>query len=300
MEHAPFVSVVIVTADRAHIIGECLSNVSAQTYAPFEVLIVDGSRDNRTGEIAGRYPAVRYFKSAISNTPVQRNAGVEHSRGEIIAFIDDDSMVDKDWLANLVPLYADANVGGAGGAVIEDETFTDKDGRIGRISDKGKFIANFHLDGNSEGPIEVDHLKGCNMSFRKTALLEAGKFDPEYKGTCFCEETDMCLRIGNKGHKIVFSPRARVRHLASHRPGYSRDRYNMKFQYYYSRNKTYFFVRNFGLGRRTMYFALLDTLDHAFSYMRRAIVGVAHSYCLFFLNVYGKMVGGLLALTKRG
>ena len=289
----PFVSVIIVTTDRPRLIKMCVELVLAQKYHPYEIIVVDGSKDDLTKNIIESFKSVKYIRSDIKNTPDQRNYGIKKAEGEIIAFIDDDSMVQGEWLENLIKEYKSSDIGGVGGLVIgQSEIINNGADATGKILDNGKLAANFNYDSNQI--IEADHLMGCNMSFRKDVLYEIGLYDPEYRGTCFCEETDVCTRVKKKGYKIIYTPHAKVRHLAAPRLGHSRDRYNLKFQYFHARNKTYFYFKNYGLKRITLNFILSDTCDHLKSYIGRII----HTLALISLNIYGKLVGFLLAIRR--
>ena len=295
MKKEPFVSIVIVTADRLQVIMDCLEELYRQDYASFEIIVIDASEKKIKNDIMERFPKVIYYYSEIKNTPHQRNLGIKKAKGEIIAFIDDDSMVRKGWLKSIVVEYKFDEIGGVGGFVEQDdmEMVSKETDAIGEILSNGRFSANF--GSKIKKSREVDHLMGCNMSFRKEALEKIGMLDTEYKGTCFAEETDISTRIKQNGYKIIFTPFAKVKHLAAFRPGYSRDKYNMKFQYYHARNVTYFFVKNYGFKKIGINFIVLDTANHLKSYFIRII----HTIVLIFLNIYGKVVGIYLGLKYR-
>ena len=87
------VSVVIPTYNRAHLIGETIESVLAQTYQPVEIIVVDdGSRDN-TREVVERYgAAVRYIHQSNAGVSAARNAGFVAARGEFVALLDSDDL----------------------------------------------------------------------------------------------------------------------------------------------------------------------------------------------------------------
>ena len=61
----------------------------------------------------------------------------------------------------------------------------------------------------------MDHLLGANMSIRSQVLLDLGGIRDYYPGTCLREESDMFLRVRAAGHRIVYTPRAVVTHVAA-------------------------------------------------------------------------------------
>src|SRR5690606_29699437 len=95
--------------------------------------------------------------------------------------------------------------------------------------------------------IEVDHLLGANMSFRRSALDAIGGIRGNYPGTCLCEESDISLRLGRAGGRLVFQPRAIVRHVAATCAGAGK-RFAGRYLYYARPNRLMLLVRVFGWG----------------------------------------------------
>jgi GT2 family glycosyltransferase len=128
---------------------------------------------------------------------------------------------------------------------------TPDDPRIGVIQRDGKMTTNFILDPGR--PVEVDHVRGCNMSFRHVTLERIGGFDSRYIGSNVGEETDVCLRIRQSGWKLVYQPLAVVEHLAAPREGMSRDLFMLEPRsvLWSAHNRAYLFFKNFGYDYRT-------------------------------------------------
>lgn len=96
-ESGPLVSVVIPTRNRSSMLSRAIAGVLQQTYANIEVIVVDDASDDNTPDVAGAFddPRVRYYRHrARRYTSAARNTGIRHSRGEYIAFLDD----DDEWL----------------------------------------------------------------------------------------------------------------------------------------------------------------------------------------------------------
>ena len=258
----PLVSIIIITRDRPFLLRYCLENVFAQSYTCKEVIVVDSSSIDDSEQVVPHYPEVKLvrLRGQHNNMPQARNAGIAVSSGEIIAFIDDDSMVQLGWLDALVAVYRDATVGAVGGRVIGmpqpySEQFTGSPRLLVRPS--GRVIAKDAGLVSDEPTTEVDHLIGCNMSFRRRALEEVGNFDANYTLTNLREETDMCIRVKRAGWRILFVPAIAVLHFSvrSLQP-YFLERPLVQFSN--GRNCTYFAVKNFGLTPQTLTGQLLD------------------------------------------
>ena len=100
------VSVIIPTYNRAHVLGEAIASVLAQTYREWELIIVDdGSTDATAATIEELYaadPRVTYRKVSNGGAARARNKGVELASGRYITFLDSDDVVDPAWLSRLV------------------------------------------------------------------------------------------------------------------------------------------------------------------------------------------------------
>src|SRR5258708_37135893 len=74
----------------------------------------------------------------------------------------------------------------------------------------------------SEIPVEVDHLRGCNMSFRREVLEQIGGFDPNYTLTNLLGGTDLCTRVKKAGWQLVNVPAMAVQHYTLRRGTYNK------------------------------------------------------------------------------
>lgn len=91
-EEHPLVSVIIPVYNGARHLRAALESVFAQTYRPFEVIVVDDGSTDDSGVIAQSFPEVRYIHQANQGVAVARNNGIEAARGEFFAFLDQDDL----------------------------------------------------------------------------------------------------------------------------------------------------------------------------------------------------------------
>jgi glycosyltransferase involved in cell wall biosynthesis len=103
------VSVVICTRNRPDLIGAALDSVLANTYPAFDVVVIDQSDDDRTGQEVKRtsaaHPNLRYIHSTTPGLSRAYNRGIRESRGELLAFTDDDCIAPPDWIARIVRAF---------------------------------------------------------------------------------------------------------------------------------------------------------------------------------------------------
>lgn len=242
-------SVVVITYARPEYVRTCLEHLGLLRRAPLEILVVDASPDDRTARLLNEFPAVRLLRNDLGRgtMPESRQIGLAAAAGDVVAFIDDDAYVDPDWLDELLAPYEDESVVGVGGRASNGIDGEESEGlaEIGRFLPNGELTGNFGADPGRV--IAVDHLLGANMSFRRSALEAIGGIRGNYPGTCVCEESDISLRLTAAGGRLVFAPRALVRHVAApYQTG--GQRFDHRYLYYLRRNHVVLLVRNLGWG----------------------------------------------------
>jgi GT2 family glycosyltransferase len=236
----PRVSLVLPTLDRPEAIYNLLRHLEHQSVAPFEIVVVDQSAplDARVAAYAAAHPHVRHHRIPEKGLPNARNVGVGLARGDVVLFLDDDSIPGPDLVRFHAEGYADPGVSGVGGRVQGGYDSPGQATGTFRESD-GKVIRNF----GATTRCEVDHLPGGNMSFRRDVFSRVGGFDKAYGGTAIGEETDFCLRARRAGCRFVFEPRATLEHLHLPTGGCRAPRFE-DWLYWQSHNSVLFVLRH--------------------------------------------------------
>jgi glycosyltransferase involved in cell wall biosynthesis len=210
----PRLSVIIATKQRHEMLARSVEAILRQDYPDFEVIVVDASPS--ACESLPADPRVRYFclPDAPRNRNWQRNYGIARSTGAIAVLPDDDVIPADNWLANIASCYGDESVGGVGGRVIEGPDIPQVLGPNDPVAwttwwgeVDGKFRA------ITPEPVDADHLKGCNVSFRLDLLKAIDGYDERIDGWAMRDETDVCLRIRRLGYRLIYSPTAVVEHF---------------------------------------------------------------------------------------
>ena len=267
----PMVTIVIATRNRETYLVDLLKSLTKQSFRSFEVVVVDDSdrKESRkaVSRIVGRFLKdlkIRLLRNPSRlGLPSSLNRGLAAAKGRIVAFTDDDCIVDKSWLKNIIRWYRYPKVGGVGGRVIpvEHDAMWAQKRRphprvIGKVLHNGEVIGNFDLD---VGPTLVDCLPGANMSFRRDLLLRVGGFFRAYGGNAYRFETDLSLRIKRLGYRIIFDPKAIVYHRRAPRGGARVDVY--EWNYWFSRNHTIFLLTCLNRGAlRAVFFVLREII----------------------------------------
>ena len=201
-ELSPRISVIVCTRNGAPTLRPCLEALETQTYPNYEVLVIDDGSTDATAQIAKSFPNVRCISQEPAGLSVARNRGAHEASGEILAYTDDDCIPHPDWLLRLSFAYEDAEWVAAGGPNIPPPPRTPMEALV--ASAPG---APTHVLIQDE---EAEHLPGCNLSIRKSALLSIGGFHPDF--TTAGDDVDICWRLREAGGKLRFIPGAMVWH----------------------------------------------------------------------------------------
>ncbi len=143
-----------------------------------------------------------------------RNTGVAAARGDVLAFMDDDAVADREWLRTLLSHYPRPDVMAVGGAVLPRW----ESGRPQGFPEEFDWVVGCSYRGMPTERAAVRNLIGANMSFRRHVFDVVGGFADGIgrvgARAAGCEETDLCIRAGAAFPEsvILYDPGARVSH----------------------------------------------------------------------------------------
>lgn len=241
-------AVAVVTYGRPTFVRACLEHLVAQSRPADQIFVVDASPDDLTRREVSSFPGVTYLRSeaGLGTTATSRGVALRATSCDVLAFVDDDAYADSDWLACLLVPYADPTVAAVGGLTRNGQPgeLTEGVDTIGQLTPEGKLLGFFAADPGRD--LDVDHLIGANMSIRVATARAIGGIRDYYPGTCLREESDILLRLGRAGHRIVYTPAAAVTHVAAPHP--RGRRFNLRYHYYGHRNHVVLLTSTLGTG----------------------------------------------------
>ena len=289
-------AVIIITLNRPDCVQECLSHLNLQSRKPEQVIVVDSSPDERTTQVCSRFETAfssfLYLRNetGIGRMTTSRNISLPHCAGEIISFIDDDAYAFPEWADSVLSTFDDQSVSAVAGHVVGD--MSDADLPIGVIDANGNVIGNFGK--LIQEPIEVEHAMGCNMSFRSSVLDGLKGFRTDSPGISgIREDTDVFLRLKCLGKKIIFQPKASVRHIGA--PQMKGRRFDLTYTYSAARNHTVLLIRNDGyLKGRIFRYLFRSPLVILTNVLKQSASAIAYGAA----EAAGNIVG-LLVAAKR-
>ncbi|NMX21358.1 glycosyltransferase family 2 protein [ANME-1 cluster archaeon GoMg4] len=190
------------------LVESCMASLECQTYQPDEkILVVDTEEEKEIYSNSNLLHNTRVVCSGKRGLAAARNRGIEESIGDIIAFIDDDAVADKNWLYEIINSFSGSNDAAVVGGPVKP-IFRGK-----KIKEKLNWI----IGCTSNSP-PTERPIGCNMAFDKSVFNTMGGFNENLgrvkEKLAIGEETELFLRIMkyNSDAKIIYNPDAVVYH----------------------------------------------------------------------------------------
>ena len=211
-------SVIIPTLNRCEFLPDAVASVRGQNLPgeSYEIIVVDNGASDETRALIeklnhGDEKTVRYVAEPELGMHNARHAGADAASGDVLAFIDDDAVVDSEWLGALLAEYADAEAGCVGGKILPQ--WVEKPPDWVDSCYQG-WLSLLNL-GDDRQELDSPELYGCNFSIRRALLYEVGGFNPEGFGEVWLGdgETGLLRKVMAAGYKIIYTPAAIVRHV---------------------------------------------------------------------------------------
>jgi len=235
-------SLIICTYQRPKPLLQLLQSVQEQTLYPDEILIIDGSTNEATQVILeqNHFNNLHYFLVPKDQRGLtkQRNFGIARVGAaiEIVCFLDDDTVLEKDYFEQLVTTFqSDATISGVGGVAINENKWKAKangkyfntkryyewEGYVYKEGQRNVLRNYFRLQSN-EGPgkipnyshgrtcgfplngktYEVDLLIGMSMAFRRCVFNQI-QFSSYFEGYGLYEDADFSIRALQFGKNVI-------------------------------------------------------------------------------------------------
>lgn len=262
---------IIPTKNRAEDLAKTIESLLSQTVRPAELVIVDQSAEKSYTDFLP-IPVLYIHDQTLSGASHARNVGMDHARGDILLFLDDDVVMERSFIEEILAAYSDG-VTGVSGAI----TNYQKPSFPRYLWDVVFFRGPFRDDRQpiywnaarnaTSPPVRVQQFGGGLMSFRRSEIL-SHRFDTQLTGACPGEDIDFCLRLP-KESVLLINPKARLIHKRS--PD----------------------------GRDSTNWLALQAQVYNYLRQRHWREGFWNNVCFSWLNV-GQMAAAMLASVKRG
>jgi len=237
------ITVGIVTYERSELISRCLNSLLNQSRIPDEIIVIDSSKSNKTEKIINdNFSDIIYLRTEKRvPQPNARNIILKKASGEIIAFLDDDTICTENWCLNILNGYKQGEdiVGTTGPSILCDENLNVLVKITRTAKNQNFFVKTGDIRCGSfrwipPRPVKCQIMLGANMSFKKEKLVEVGGFDEfygKYPGA-YREETDPQIALVKKGFNFMYMPGALVYHIQTRKGGISEFESGPEYFYY--------------------------------------------------------------------
>ena len=195
----------------------CITSIILNSlHVSYEIILADDCSTDKTKDC-------KSFFENIKHVPTETNLGflkncnnaARHAKGKYIVFLNNDTIVLKDWLSPMFDLVEqDEKIGMTGSMLIYPN---------GKLQEAGGIIWsdgsawNYGRCANPQDPQynyvrEVDYISGASILIRKNLWEKIGGFDERYS-PAYCEDSDLALTVKNLGYKVVYQPFSKVIHF---------------------------------------------------------------------------------------
>lgn len=219
-------SIIIATKYRHVDVLNTLESVKIQSCLPNEIIIIDQNvsvelKDAVFSMMNGKDfgCALKYIHAPeITGLTHARNVGIEKNESDIVLFLDDDVILEEDFISNMMNIYiTHPDIYGISGIITNFSM-----ARIERIFNKVFFVGNF----TDQRPVISSSLKYRDFKFLQVSVLYGGltsyrkevfnefSFDENFIDYGLSEDFDFSFRVSRK-YKLVISPKARLEHIGS-------------------------------------------------------------------------------------
>jgi glycosyltransferase involved in cell wall biosynthesis len=197
-------SVIIPVFNGERTLSDCLAALFASRGVDFEVIVVDdGSRDG-SADIARQFPCRVITLGQNQGAARAKNIGAAQARGDVVVFTDADCLVQPDTLAMIAEDLRDPEITGVVGMLDERLRYSNFSSQY-----KNLWMHYTYL----RLPRFVGVFYTSLAAARRTAFLDLGGFDSNYRGASVTEDIELGQRFLGAGHKILSDKRLTVEHV---------------------------------------------------------------------------------------
>ena len=202
MSNRPLLSFVVPVRNDATRLLNCIRSIEANVAPPpYEVVVVDNGSTDDSVLVAKRSGATVLSLPGVKVSAL-RNAGAAAAKGEVLAFVDADHLLDSRWMSSAAEILENAGVSGAGAPCSTPSDANWVQWTYGLLRPLVK------------GQEPTEWLGSGNLALRKEAFVAVGGFDTSLES---CEDVDLCNRLVKAGYRLVSDERMRNVHLGDPR-----------------------------------------------------------------------------------
>lgn len=220
----------------------CLQSIRENVSNPENLqIIVINNDEEKMGSFLDEFDVELIEKSENIGFGKAHNLGARKARGKYILFLNPDTRILPNSIAQLVDVFDSDEKIGVAGPLLVGESGDVEEEHYGFRKTPFSLVGSklFRNRGKFAKLMEVDWISGGAMMIRKDLFSELGGFDEKF--FMYFEDVDLCLQAKKRGYRVVVDPKARI----FHKGGQSFSDERLKKKYYYA-SQDYYIRKNFG------------------------------------------------------
>ena len=219
---SPKISIIVPTRDSPDLLARCLKSLFETTaYPNYEVILVDNDTgDAQALKLMRHYPVTRIYLPNPFNFSRANNLAARRADGEYLVFLNNDTeIISREWLDHLLYYAEQRDVGAVGALLLHDDGSVQHAGVIlGMRGTADHSMRGFRAKsdgyaGSLSCAREVSAVTAACMAVRKSTFVEVGELNEHFFS--IYQDLDFCLRLRERGLRIIWTPQAVLLHHES-------------------------------------------------------------------------------------
>ena len=297
MNMKKLVSIIILNWNGKEDTIECLESLRKLDYPNYEIIVVDnGSTDGSCEILKKNYPYVKLIENKKNLGVAEgNNLGIYQAKGEYILLLNNDIVVDRDLLKELLTvLESNPGIGIVGPTMYyyddPKRIWVGGGGKIYWNKGEADILRSNEIDnGQFDEITEVDYIASCALLTKKELFEEIGYMDTKY--FAYWDETDWCVRALKAGYKVLYVPKAKMWHKVSS----TSKKISGFAEYYLTRNRFLFMKEH---ATRMQYLSFLLYFFGFEFWFTSGIYIVYHKDINAFISFFRSVMDGLKPIHR--
>jgi len=234
----PQISIIILNWNGKEITKDCLESLKKQNFKEYEIILVDNaSTDDSSKYLKKKFPKIKLIQNKKNiGYAGGNNIGIKKAKGDYILILNNDTVLDNNFLNELWGNKNKANILGVKNYYFDKKNIIWAIGsKVNRFTMRAKLIGNGLMDSKEIDKRDIEHAVGSAMLINKKVIDKIGFLDNSF--FAYYEETEWQTRAQNAGFKISWVPTAKLWHKVAYSTGGGRSPFSA---YYLVRNRGYY------------------------------------------------------------
>ena len=234
----PKISIIILNWNGVKITEQCINSIKKQTFKDYEIIVVDNaSTDGSISYLKNKFPKIKFIHNKQNlGYAGGNNVGIKKTKGEWVLILNNDTILDKNFLDELWKNRGKADILGVRNYYFNERNIIWAIGsKVNKLTMRAKLIANKMKDSSRINSMKIEHAVGSAIFVNKKVFSKIGYLNEDY--FAYYEETEWQARAKKANLSISWVPSAKLWHKVACSTGGGKSPLSA---YYLIRNRGYF------------------------------------------------------------